>query len=115
MSRIRAGDLRHTIMLRRKATAQDTKGGFETLWSTVASMGAKVEGIDGREALIGMALQGVSHFKITIRYRADVLTSDQIVLSTGTELNVVSATDPDGQRRSLMILADTASVQDEAA
>lgn len=115
MARIRAGDLRHRITLRRKATVEDGKGGFDPLWQTVATIGAKVEGLDGRESMMAMALQGVSHFRITIRYRADITTADQLVLSDGTEVNVHSATDPDGHRLLTQILASTGSVQDEAA
>lgn len=113
--RIRAGNLRHQVTFRRAAQQQDAKGGIEQLWTTVATCGAMVEGIDGREALIAMAFTGVAHIKVTIRYRADLKVSDQLVLPDGSEYNIRSIADRDGRRNALMILADTASVQDEAA
>lgn len=112
---LNAGELRHQVTFRRVTTQQDAKGGQETLWATVAQPWAKVEGIDGREALIAMAFTGVAHIRLTIRYRADLKTSDQLVLPDGRQFNIRSIADPDGRREQLQVLADTASVQDEAA
>lgn len=110
-----AGRLRQRITIRRPTETRDGKGGFTTAWTTIANeIGADVEGLDGREALFAHALQGISSYRITIRWRAGLQARDQVVLSDGTELNITAPpADPDGRRRWLTIMADTGSVRDQ--
>jgi SPP1 family predicted phage head-tail adaptor len=61
----------------------------------IAGLSAEVISLDGREAVIGQVLQGISTFQITIRYRDDIKASDQ-VLWRGLELNIVA---PPADRR----------------
>lgn len=109
-----AGRLRHTVVIRREVQVQNAKGGYDTSWQTVASPKAKVEGLDGRESMLAHALQGISSYRVTIRWRTGIKVSDQLVLPDGTELNIASANDPTGKREKLVILADTGSVRAEA-
>lgn len=106
-----AGRLRERITIRRKTTTKNaTTGAPATTWGDLAaSISAEVRSINGREALVGQVLQGVSHFQITIRYRSDVRVSDQIVWLTNAnrELNVHSAEDRIGNRQWLTIHAST--------
>lgn len=111
---LRAGVLRHPIVIRRPQQVQDTKGGYTAQWITVASCKARIEGLDGREALLANTLQGISAWRITIRWRAGIKPSDQVTLKDGTVLNVASAADPDGKRERLVILADSGSTRAEA-
>jgi SPP1 family predicted phage head-tail adaptor len=106
----RAGQLRHIITIRRQTKTRDGRGGFVTSWSTIGTARAKVEGLAGREAVVAQALQGISAFRIRIRFRADLLQSDQITLSSGMELNIKSIGDPDGLNRWQVLLADNESV-----
>lgn len=106
---IRAGLLRHDILIRRAGLIDDGKGGQTRGWGTVAQLRAQVEGMDGREAMIAHALQGTRTWRITIRFRSDIEESDQIRLSNGTDLNITSITDPDGRRIQLQIIATTGS------
>lgn len=112
---LRAGILRHRITIRRATQVQDAKGGYTSSWQTVATPKARLEGLDGRESTLASTLQGISAWRITIRWRSGILQSDQIILPDGTEINVVSAADPDGKRERLVILADTGSVRREDA
>lgn len=112
---LRAGLLRHRITIRRAQQLQNAKGGYDSTWLTIATPKARLEGLDGRESTLASTLQGISAWRITIRWRAGILQSDQIVLDDGTELNVVSAADPDGKRERLIILADTGSVRRDEA
>lgn len=107
---IRAGRLRHRVTIRRRVLQNDGHGGQQHVVQTVAVLPAEVEGLDGREALLAHALQGIGAYRITIRYRTGLLTSDQAVLDDGTELNITSISDPDGRRIQLQILANTGSV-----
>lgn len=111
---VRVGQLRHPITIKRPSQVQDAKGGFLTAWTTIAACKAKVEGLDGRESLLASTLQGISAYRITIRWRAGIKQSDQITLADGVKLNVASAADPDGKRVWLIIMADSGSVRSEA-
>lgn len=110
-----AGRLRHRITIRRPTETANGKGGFTTGWATIAgSVAAEVEGLDGREAMFAQALQGISSYRITIRWRAGIKASDQVVLPDGSQLNIAAPpADPDGRRRWLTIMADTGSVRGE--
>ncbi len=107
----RAGKLRHTVEIRRQTKAKDARGQYTSDWATIGTARASVVGLAGREAAIAQALQGISAFRITIRFRADLLQSDQLKLKNGMELNIKSIGDPDGLGRWLTILADNESVQ----
>lgn len=106
---IRAGELRHVITWLRPALSDDGHGGQARTVTTVGAFRAQVEGQDGREAVIGHALQGISTYRITLRWRTGLLASDQIQLDDGTMLNVTSISDPEGRRRQLQVIATTAS------
>lgn len=114
---LRPGDLRQRVTLMRKTvTPRVGRPGSDTTWAPIATVWAQVVGINGREAVIGQALQGVSYFKIVIRHRGDVGDADQVRYQPAgaaapLTLNIRSATDPDGGREQLLILADTASSQ----
>jgi SPP1 family predicted phage head-tail adaptor len=105
-----SGKLREAITIRRKGEGKnDTTGGLRTGWATLAdNLAAEVISLNGREALIGGVLQGVSFFKITVRYRTDLKASDQI-LWNGRELNIISAEDELGTRQWTVIQASTAA------
>jgi SPP1 family predicted phage head-tail adaptor len=112
---IGAGQLRHRITIRRSAEVQNAAGGYDTAWSTIATTRAKIEGLDGREVMFAQALQGISSYRITIRWRAGLQARDQIQLVDGSTLNVTAPpADPDGRRRWLTIMADSGSVRSEA-
>jgi SPP1 family predicted phage head-tail adaptor len=109
-----AGRLRTPILIRRATEVQNAKGGYDTTWATIASCRADVEGLDGREVMLAQALQGVSSYRITIRWCSGIKARDQVQLPDGTELNIAGPpADPDGRRRWLTILADTGSVRAE--
>ncbi len=101
-----AGRLRHRIDLMRGTLSADGAG-YLTTWSAVAvAIPAEVLSLNGRESVIDKVLQGIQIFKITIRWRCDVLDSDQIRYGA-LDLNIKSAVDPDGRREQLVIVADT--------
>jgi head-tail adaptor len=109
------GRLRHRITIRRQTnTKKANTGGLNRAWSDLAvGISAEVRSINGREAVIGEVLKGVSYFQLTIRHRDDVDISDQVVWLTGAnrELNVVSAEDKLGTRQWLTIIANTLAPQ----
>jgi SPP1 family predicted phage head-tail adaptor len=113
LSRLRAGDRRTRIEILQRIKVSNGKGGYSTAWSVFSSPWAEVLGQDGREAVIGQALQGISTYRIRIRWRSGVSSDMQIRLGGpgGTDLNIKSAVDPTGRREQLMIIASTESAE----
>lgn len=105
-----AGRLRHRVTIRRPVRTKTGDGGYETVWNDAATVYAEVIGLNSREATIGQALQGISSYRITVRFGTDVTDTDQVRYGA-LDLNVRSVSDPDGRREQLLILADTASAQ----
>lgn len=112
------GELREWVTIRRQSNVKNpSTGGLTRTWADVAaSLPAKVRSINGREAVVGSVLQGVSQFEIVIRYRADVEPSDQIIwlTSNNRELNIHAAEDRVGDKRWLVINASTEAPQGAA-
>jgi SPP1 family predicted phage head-tail adaptor len=108
--RLKAGDLRHQILIRRPIEVDNGKGAYTTTLSTIAEPWAEVKGLTGREAVMDQVLQSISVYRIRIRWRDDIKTADQIRHGT-IDLNITSADDPDGSREQLIIIADTAGVR----
>lgn len=111
-----AGRLRQRVTIRRKTQTKKPTGGFDEAWSDLNTVWAEVIGLNGREAVIGQALQGVSYYRIATRFGTDVTDVDQLASAdpavfNGKTVNVRSVSDPDGRREQLLILADTASAQ----
>jgi SPP1 family predicted phage head-tail adaptor len=105
------GELRERITIRRQSnTKNEETGGLTRSWADVASVSARVRSIDGREAVIGGVLQGVSHFEIIIRYREGIRSADQIIWGS-RELNIHTAEDRKNTRQWLTIMASTEAPQ----
>lgn len=118
MPPLKTVDLRHRMIIRRPTTTKKASGGgFEETWPEVATVYAEVIGQDGRESVMDQALQGISVYRIRIRWRGDLKTSDQASSEGdcfgGRTVNLRSIVDPDGKREQLIIMADTASTQVE--
>ncbi len=106
---ISAGQLRNRIAIVRPTDRATGKGGFTSDQMVIAGdVAAEVLGLTGTEAVKEKVLRGIRVYKITIRWRPDLLTSDQILYAGDVDaLNIRSAVDPDGRRRWLVIHVDT--------
>lgn len=108
-----AGKLRHRITIRRQTNTKTATGGLDRSWADIPAnptVWAEVKAVNGREAVIGTVLQGVSTFQITVRYRDDLLPSDQILWGE-RELNVHAVEDKLGTKQWTEIIASTQSPQ----
>ena len=107
-----SGRLRSRVTIRRLTIGDDGHGGPTRTWNTLATVAAEVISQNGREAVIAGALQGVSAYRVTIRWRADPpRAADQLRLDDGTDLNIRTCDDTDRRREQLVIFADTASAE----
>ncbi len=109
------GCLNQQLTVLRKSTVREGTG-FRESWAPVGRpFWAEVIGLNGREAVIGQALQGVSYYRITTWWRSDILFTDQLRYGDQV-LNISSPpSDPDGKREQLQILADTGAVETTGA
>jgi SPP1 family predicted phage head-tail adaptor len=75
-----AGMLREPIAIERQTLVSDGMGGHTSTWITLATVRAHVKPLSGREALQAMQLQASITHRIYMRYRADLLPSDRLVM-----------------------------------
>lgn len=69
---LKAGELRHRIVLARPIYDQDTNGDPQYEWLEVATLWAKIAPLSARDFIAAQAEQAKIVARITIRYRADV-------------------------------------------
>ena len=105
-----AGALRDRITIKRETNTPDGSGGYDRSWSELATVWANVTSLNGREAVLGHVLQGISTFQIVIRHRTDIEPAMQILWGS-RELNVHSAEDKTGTRQWTTIIASTEAAQ----
>lgn len=110
MTPLRSRDLNRRIVVFAKSEVDNGAGGWTEIYTKIAQPWAEVKGLDGRESVMNQVLQGISVYRIRVRYRDDVTDTCQIY-HDGRVLNIRSAVDPDGAREQLLIMADTASTE----
>lgn len=103
------GELTELIEIWRPTLVNDGEGGKTQTWARIATPWAEVIGIDGREAVVAQAFQGVSYYRIRIRFRTDRPKASDQIRWAGDNINIRSCADPNGDREQLLILGDTAS------
>lgn len=102
-----ASRLRDRVDITRATKVDNGKGGYTTSWAVVAAaVPAEVIGLTGTETVQEKVLRGIRVVKVTLRWRSDLQPKDQL-RSSGEDLNIRSAIDPDGRRERLVIIADT--------
>lgn len=105
-----AGKLRDRITIKRETNTPDGTGGYDRSWAELATVWANVTSLNGREAVLGQVLQGVSTFQLVVRHRTDIEPAMQILWGD-RELNVHSAEDKAGTRQWTTIIASTEAPQ----
>lgn len=105
-----ASRLRGRIELVRPTRVPTGRGGNSISLVPIATrVPAEVLGLSGSEAVKEKLLRGIRVYRITIRWRAGILTTDQVRLA-GELLNIRSAVDPDDRRRELVLHCDSEGV-----
>jgi SPP1 family predicted phage head-tail adaptor len=70
---MRAGQLRHSIIIQQVTETPDTAGNLQESWATFATMRAAVVPLRGEELLRGQQIHGEVNYKITIRYKSGIV------------------------------------------
>ena len=99
---MRAGKLRHPIVIEAPSGAQDEYGEPVEGWTPFATAMASREDLAGREAFAAQAVRADVTTRFELRYLAGV-TANMRVVSEGVPYNIVSAADPEGRGRTLVL------------
>jgi SPP1 family predicted phage head-tail adaptor len=75
---MRAGKLRHEVVIEEATRAADAYGQQNPTWSTFASTYARIEHLRGNELLVAKQVNGDIDTKITIRWVSGVRTDMRI-------------------------------------
>lgn len=103
---MRAGRLNKRITIQSPATGQDATGEPTTGWTDVATVGASIVDVSGREYVAAGGLQNSAQTKITIRYRAGIVPSMRVVHGSDA-YNVEAVLGQD--KRSLLLMCSRLS------
>jgi SPP1 family predicted phage head-tail adaptor len=76
---MRAGLLRHRVILQRATMTRDEAGQEIADWQPYATVWAEAEPLRGRELLAAQQAQAEVTTRFRIRYRPDVLPTDRVV------------------------------------
>lgn len=103
---LNAGALREPITIQRKVSVSDGMGGQAISWIDIASVRAHVKPLSGREALQAMQLQASITHRVYIRYRADLLPSDRLLMR-GQPLHIRAILNMEMRNQWLEVSADS--------
>jgi len=103
MTEMRAGPLRHRVTIEQKNPTRDTHGGEVPGWTTLATVWAAVEFLQGREYFDAQQIQAQANVRVRLRYRSDV-TSDMRVVWDSRNFLIVAPPMEDSKRRELVLL-----------
>jgi SPP1 family predicted phage head-tail adaptor len=103
---IRAGNLRHTIVLQARTGSTDAGGGKTGAWADASpEIWASVEPLDGSQALRAMQQGLVTPHRVRMRYR-DGVSAEKRVRYGARHFLIRSVVDVDERHRELQLLCD---------
>ena len=84
-----SGKLRETLIFQRLVPVSDGAGGQVVTWTPILTTRGMVAPLSGREAMFAMQREATVTHRIYVRYRADLLPSDRVVVR-GVTMQVLS-------------------------
>lgn len=100
---MRAGKLRQRVELQDRTVTQGSYGEAQVTYSTLDTVWAAVEPLQGREFIEGQQLQAEVTTRIRIRYRDGIAPEMRVVHGTHT-YDIVSVIEPATARRELHLM-----------
>lgn len=100
---MRAGRLRHRVIIKQPATTRDAVGAPTETLSTIATVWANVGIASGRERWANEHTVNNYDAVVTIRYRTDI-AEDMRVIHDSRELDIKAIIDPTGLKAELKLL-----------
>lgn len=98
---IRAGALRHRLVVEHVTEARDTLGQAIETWSTFATVWGSLEPLGGRERFLAAQTHAEATYRSRIRYLSGITPKMRISYS-GKVYNITHIAD-DGRRRELVL------------
>ena len=100
---MKIGTLRHRVTLEEKTVTRDGYGGEVVTWSTVATVWAAVEPLQGREFLDGRRLEAEVNTRIRMRYRSGILPGMRVTWGDHV-YDVEAVLEVESRRRELRLM-----------
>ena len=110
---MRAGSLRHRILVEQPITAQNETGEEEITWSSFGTFWGSVEPLRGRELLRSEQILATMDTRIRLRWseRANQIVAKWRMQHLGVIYNIVSSAHIDMARREIEFMAMSGSNQ----
>jgi len=102
---MQAGKLRYPVSIEKPIDTRTPSGGLIRTWEEVSREWVDIESISGKEFMAAQALQAQTIYKITLRYRDDLVSSWRI--RQGVKLYEITAVLPDSRRRRIELRCKT--------
>jgi SPP1 family predicted phage head-tail adaptor len=103
---MRAGQLRHIMIIQSATETQDTYGGIIETWNTVATVWAGIFQLSGREFFAAKQVNSEINCKLKLRYRGEMCTKMRgIINGTRRYFDFQASIDVGDRGRELEILA----------
>lgn len=99
---MRAGLMRHRLVIQRPVLTKDAVGGDVQTWPTFVTVWGQVRPLSGREAYEGQRVTTTASHFMTIRYRDDI-TPQMRVVWHGRTFEITFIENQDGRNRSLVL------------
>lgn len=100
---MRAGDLRHQIVIQRYTETSNDFGEMVQEWATLSTQRASVNPISGKDIFSGAVLVNETTHKVFMRYVTDIKPNDR-VLFDGRIFNITAVINKDEKNVSLELL-----------
>lgn len=75
---MRAGELRHKVKLQEYTILQNTYGEATKVWTTYATVWARIQPLKGNEALLAQQIKAELSHRLTIRYNSSVKAKHRV-------------------------------------
>lgn len=100
-----AGKLRYPVSIEKPIDTRTPGGGFIRTWEVVSREWVDIESVSGKEFMAAQAPQAQTIYKITLRYRDDLVSSWRI--REGVKLYEITAVLPDSRRQRIELMCKT--------
>lgn len=105
---MKAGSLRHRVVVEQKTATADGYGGSTLAWTTFATVWAAIEPVSGREYFQAQQFQAAVTHKVTIRYLSGINTTMRVKHNSRV-FNIHSILNIEERCRELVLMCEEAT------
>jgi SPP1 family predicted phage head-tail adaptor len=100
---MRAGDLRHRVIIEQATVTADAAGNRTETWSTLATVWAALEPLTGRQFVEAFRTNAELTHRVRVRYRSDVIASMRVTEGS-RHYAIVAVLDQGGRREEMHLM-----------